>query len=1091
MKYSIFFLMVGVFQVMAEVSYSQTTKLTLDLQGVTVAQAIKQIENVSQFYFTYNTREINPDRIVSVHLQNNDIYAALKQLFAGENVNYVVADKHVVLYKEGEKMYQGNVQQGISITGTVTDNEGAPLPGASVVLKGTSQGTVTDSNGAYSLSVPNENAVLIFSFVGYATQEMNVGSQRSINISLSEDTSQIEEVVVVGYGVQRKVTATGAVSKVEGSELSRLNVANTTKSLQGITSGIILVDRGGRPGSDNPDIYLRGLGTTGNSSPLILVDGIERDLNNIPVQEIENISILKDASSASIYGSRAAHGVILVTTKRGSAGKMKVSYNGYVGFQDLSVRPKLVSAREYFEMVNESQTNVGNAPLYSEEVISKTESGVDPINYPYTKWVDEIYKKDHITQHTLNISGGNEAGRYMMMIDYLNQPGLSNNLTYERYNYRLKADLNIGRMIRVSSDMAYIYQDRLQPQGGDMTTWVIRPNMPVKYANGEYALTPENINPVASTDFNVVGKTVFQTHNIIGQGKVEFEPVKDLVFTGVVAMNTYFDREHRHNRNHRFYNANDVYVTQWNATNSVLDTRNNRSRMTMRFLANYRKKLAGIHEINLLYGMEQITYRNYYSRAERRNLISDDLPDVSLGSASTQFSEGSPSMHGINSFFGRIGYVLKDKYMFEANIRADGSSRFAKGKKWGTFPSVSAGWRLSEEAFLKDVSFISNLKLRASWGQTGNERIDNFQYVPQYSTSNVIMNGATVSGITQSRMSNANITWETVELTDIGLDFAFLGNQIFGELDYYSKDTKDILLNLAIPQFIGLSAPAQNAGIVRNSGVELMLGYRANKREFKWSVTANASYNKNQWVDRGSDETNINGWTINTVGSPLNAFYVYDSDRLIANDQELADYKAKYKSDPRGMAILKAGDVRLVDVNGDGTIDPDDRIIKDPNIPKFNYGLTFNAEYKNFDLNLFFQGTGGAWRYIQGEWYEGPSYEKFVGLHFRDRWTIENQNGNAYLPRLETGNNRNINTYNKFYLRNISYLRLKNAQLGYTIPSHLTQKLNIERVRIYVSGYNLLTFSKLDQGIDPEGASGRTNDFLQTKTVTFGINVNF
>ena len=981
--------------------------------------------------------------------------------------------------------------QSITVSGNVTDERNEALIGVNVQVKGTTIGAVTDINGNYSLSVPGNQSVLVFSYVGFLSQEFVVGNQRTIDVTMQEDTQGLEEVIVVGYGVQRKVTSTGAVSKVEGSELSRMNVANTTKSLQGITSGITLVDRGGRPGDDNPELYLRGVGTTGNSNPLILVDGIEMSLNKIPTQEIESISILKDASSASIYGSRAAHGVILVTTKRGTAGKMKVTYNGNIGFQDVAVRPKLVSSREYMEMVNETYTNLGNAPIYSEETISKTMAGTDPINYPYTSWVDEVYKKDYITQHTLNIAGGNEVGRYLLMLDYLNQPSLTPNAFYERYNYRMKADLNISKALRVSSDLAYIYEDKLDPSS-NQNMWITKPTLAIKYANGEYALQSENVNPLAYQDLDVTGKWERKYHTIIGQGKVEFEPIKDLVFTGVVAMNTYFSMDKRHYKNHRFYNANDDYVTQWNATNSVYDARNNRVQMTYRFLASYNTRVADFHSINVLYGMEQLSYRNYYSRAERRNLISDDLPDVSLGSASSQYSEGYPTMQGINSFFGRIGYVFKDRYMFEANIRADGSSRFAKGRKWGTFPSVSAGWRISEESFIKPVTFISNLKLRASWGQTGNERIDNFQYVAQYSTSNVIMNGSIVSGITQSRMSNANITWETVELTDIGLDFAFLNNQIFGELDYYIKDTKDILLNLAIPQFIGLSAPAQNAGIVRNSGVEFILGYRSNNTAFKWSVTANASYNKNKWVDRGSDETNIDGWTINTVGSSLNSFFIYQSDRLIANDKELEEYKAKYESDPRGMSILKAGDVKLVDVNGDGTIDPNDRVIFDGNIPKINYGISLNAEYKNFDLNLFFQGTHGANRYFQGEWYEGPSYEVFTGVHFRDRWTLENQNPNASIPRLEAGNNRNINTYNSFFLKNIAYLRLKNAQLGYTLPLNLTKKANIERIRLYVSAYNLLTFCPgLPKQMDPELASGRTNNYFPTKSVTFGINVNF
>jgi len=1089
-KITTFLWLIGIIYASAsDTKYADEHRVSVHVTNGTFYDVVTQIEKQSEFLFFYKNEEIDNNQRISLEAMNKLVPEILDEMLNSRGLSYEIHDRHIIISKKQPPIVAQ--QQGRSITGTVTDASGEPIIGANVSIKGTSIGIITDIDGKFSLQV-DPNAILLISYIGFSTQEIPVGNQSTLTIRLTEDATLLSEVIVVGYGVQRKVTTTGAVSKVEGGEITKLNVINTSKSLQGITSGITVIDRGGAPGSDDPDIFLRGVGTTGNTSPLILVDGIEMTLSKIPTQEIESISILKDASSTSIYGSRAAHGVILVTTKRGSIGKMKVSYNGYIGFQDHINMPKPVSAREYMELVNESYTNLGNAPIYSDETITKTVNGSDPFNYPYTDWHREVFKKNYITQHTINITGGNEAGRYMMLFDYLDQPGITPNTVYERYNYRMKADLTISKTLRISSDFAYIHEDRDWPTQLSTAQYrvIIKPTVPVKFENGEYALNPENHNPVAYADPDVVGKRFYQTDNIIGQAKVEFEPIKNLVFSGVAALNTFFSREKTHNMNHRFYNANGNYVTQWNSTNSVIDTRDNRYQMTMRFLANYQNTFANIHAVTMLYGMEQISYRNYNSRAERRNLISDALPDVSLGSASNQYAEGSPTMRGINSFFGRVGYALKDRYLFEANIRADGSSRFAKGHKWGVFPSFSAGWRISEETFLKPVLFISNLKLRASWGQTGNERISDFQYLPQYGTSNVIMNGVIVSGISQSRMSNAVITWETVELTDIGLDFAFLDNKIFGEIDFYNKDTKDILLNLAIPQFIGLSAPAQNAGIVRNSGVELILGYRT-KGEFSWSVTANTAYNNNKWVDRGSDETNISGWTINTVGSPLNAFYIYQADRLFANEQELTEYINKNQSDPRGMSILKAGDVRLVDINGDGTIDPDDRIVCDPNIPKFTYGLTFNAAYKNFDINLFFQGTSGANRFFNGEWYEGPSYEVFTGLHFRDRWTIENQNPNASIPRLEAGNNRNLNTYNTFFLKNVSYLRLKNAQLGYTIPSQLTRKLNIERVRFYLSGSNLLTFSGLDQGLDPESPSGRPNTFPQLKTVNFGINVNF
>jgi TonB-linked SusC/RagA family outer membrane protein len=1068
--------------------HSQEVKVSIHTDKTSLEQLFADIEKQTDVKFLYSHEDVS-DITVKVDADDMQLSDLLNSVLSSNGLKYVDKENNLIVIEPAGTQ----TQQDVAVSGVVSDAGGNPIPGVSIRVKGTASGIVSDSNGKYSITVSGSNAVLVFSCIGYTTQEIAAGSQTVINVVLNEDIESIDEVVVVGYGTQRKVTATGAVSKVEGAALNRLNVVNTAKSLQGVAAGITVIDRGGAPGSDDPEIYLRGVGTTGSTGPLILVDGIERSLSKIPVTEIESVSILKDASSTAIYGSRAAHGVILVTTKSGASGRMKLSYNGYVGVQDIVVRPEPISAREYMELINESYINIGSPPMYSEEEIAITEAGTDPYNYPYTNWHDEVFKPSYITQHTLNVTGGNDTGRYMMMFDYLDQPGITPNTYYDRYNYRMKADLNVGAMLRVSSDLAYVHDNRVHPAQLSNATYraTLDPLTPVRYANGNYALY-SGMNAVAYADPDVVGNNIYQTDNIIGQVKAEFEPLKDLVFTGVAALNGFFGRNKVHNRNYKFYDGEGNYTgRQWNETNSVYDVRNNSYQMTLRLLANYKKTFAEAHSLNLLYGMEQVSYRNYYSRAERRNLISDALPDVSLGSASSQYSEGYPGSWGINSFFGRLNYSYREKYLLEANIRTDGSSRFAPGNKWGVFPSVSAGWRLSEESFLKDISFINNLKLRASWGQAGNERIGEFLYLSQYGTENVIMNGTLVSGVRQSQMSNPNITWETAELTDIGIDFAFLGNSIFGELDYYSKDTKDILLNLAIPQFIGLSAPPQNVGIVRNSGIEVMLGYRKTKGKFTFSVSGNLAYNDNKWVDRAGDDANINGWNIQKEDSPLNAYYIYQADGLFANEQELSEYQAKYAADPRGISVLKPGDVRFVDVNGDNTIGPDDRQIYSPNIPKLTYGLTFNAEYRGFDLSMFFQGSSGANRFFYGEWYEGPSYNAFAGLHFRDRWTPENQNGNASVSRVEAGDNRNRSTYNTFFMKNVSYLRLKNIQLGYTLPSSITDKIKLDRVRFYLSGSNLLTFSGLDQGLDPENREGRPTDYPLLKIVNLGININF
>ena len=1092
MRITYMLLFAAIFCLHAEHAISQ--KITLQGDNLSLKDYLNTIEKQTEYLFIYDAG-VNVNKKISVNMVGKSIkevldnFSALLGLSYSQKGSYIVLSSHKV--KETSALLVD--RQKKTITGVVTDEMGEPIIGANVIEKGTTNGIITDIDGKFTLEVA-PGAVVQVSYIGYNTQEVKIGNQSALAIRLVEDTQALSEVVVVGYGVQRKVTTTGAVTKLEGDEINKMTVVNATKALQGLSPGITVVDRGGAPGSDDPEIYLRGVGTTGNAKPLVLVDGIEMSLSQIPSSEIENISVLKDAASASIYGSRAAHGVILVTTKRGKEGKVKLSYDGTIGFQDRAVKAEQVSAREYMTMVNEALVNSGGSIQYSEDDILATERGDDPYNHSYLNWGNEVYKPTYITQHTLNLTGGSEVGRYLVSFDYLDQPGLIENTEYQRYSYRVNTDLNIGKMLKVSSDVTYRHIDRLWPESlGSVQyeVWSMQPTSPVKYENGDYRLDKQNRNAISLMDMDVVGEDRYNKDVVYGQVKADFEPIKDLVFTGMASLNGSWDRRKIHYKNYKYYNEAGELVTQRNNPNSVKDSRNNSYQMTLRFLANYKKRFGDDHDLALLYGMEQISYRNYYSMAQRKDLISDALPDVSLGSAGSQFAEGYPTKWGINSFFGRVNYGFKDKYLFEANIRTDGSSRFAKGHKWGVFPSFSAAWRISEEGFVKNLGFVDNLKLRASWGQTGNERIDAFMYLPQYNTSNVVMNGSLVSAVYQKKMANPDVTWETVEQTNIGLDFGFLNNTIYGELDWYSKDTKDILLALGIPHFIGLDAPEQNAGVVRNSGIEAMAGFRKTFGEFTFNTSFNLAYNKNEWVDRGGDDKNISGYNIQTIGSPLNAFYIYQADGLIANEQELEEYRAKYKSDPRGMSDLHAGDVKLVDTNNDGTIDPDDRQIFASNIPKFTYGWNISGEYKGFDLSLLFQGSSGANRMMYGEWIEGPSYEAFTGIHFRDRWTEENRNGNAEMPRLEAANNRNASTDNSFFLKKTNYLRLKNAQLGYTFSKGITDKMGITKLRLYVSGSNLLTFSSLYQGLDPEGKSDRINDFPPLKIVNFGVNIIF
>lgn len=1071
--------------------------VNINLTNATLKSLFTTIERQTSYRFSYKSTDIDNRHDVTMKKRNASVSSVLSEVLPSHQLDYrIVSNNTIAITKAAEKaqprMTPASYQQKSKVVeGTITDSKGEPIIGATVFDPVSKKGAVTDINGHYRIDCAPGTKLRV-SYVGYTTKEIVAGHDDSV--SLSEEDNTLNDVVVVGYGTQKKLTTTGAVTKVEGTDINKMTVTNASKALQGISPGLTIVDRGGAPGEDDPEIYMRGVSTTGYSQPLVLVDGIEMAMSQVPASEIENVSVLKDASSAAIYGSRAANGVILITTKRGQAGKARVTYSGSIGIQDRAVKPKQVSAKEYMDMVNEALTNAGSAIKYSEDDINAVLNGTDPYRLTYIDYPSEVYKSRYVTQHTITVNGGTDQAKYLTSFDFLDQPGLTDNTYYKRYSYRMNNDINISKYLRLSSDITYRHFDNSEPQllgSAQSDALSMCPTSPIHYADGRYQLDQQNMQAVAYTDLDVSGKSDYNLDAIYGQVKVELEPIKALVFTGVASLNGQWSRNKIHYKNYKFYDETGTQlITQINNPNGVVDYRNNSYELTLRFLANYKKSF-GEHNFALLYGMEQISYRNYYNSAQRNNLISDNLPDVSLGSASTQFAYGYPTKWGINSFFGRFNYNWKERYLFEANLRSDGSSRFAAGHRWGTFPSFSAAWRVSEEPWMKNVDWLSNLKIRASWGRTGNERISLWQYLPQYVTQNVVMDGQLVTGVYQEQMSNPDITWETVEQTDLGLDFGFLNNKIYGTFDYYIKDTKDILLALGIPYFIGLDAPMQNAGKVRNSGFEFTLGYRDHVGKVNFNAALNLAYNKNEWRDRGSDDKNISGWTIQTVGSQLNAFYIYKADGLIANDEELADYKAKYKSDPRGMSEVKAGDVKLVDVNNDGTIDPKDRVVYDSNIPKFTFGLNLQAEWRGFDLSAVFQGATGANRMMYGEFIEGPSYEVFTSTIFRDRWTEENQNANAKMPRLEAANNRNESTYNSFFLWKANYLRLKNLQIGYTFSSHLVRPLGLQNLRLYVSGSNLFTWTSLPQGLDPEGYSSRIHYFPQLKIYTFGLNVTF
>ena len=1082
LKYSFFFLMFGIIQVFASNNYSQTTKLTINMQDATVAQVISHIENISQFYFTYNTREINPNRKVSVSVQEKDIDDALTQLFAGENVHYIISDKHVVLFKDNEQTYQGSTQQGIAITGKVTDEFGEPMPGVNVMVKGTTIGFVADLNGNYWVTVPAQNTVLVFSFVGFIAQEITVGNQTTINVVMIEDSRQMEELVVVGYGTQRKVNLTGSVASLAGDELSGMPAPSTEILLQGKIPGVAITSTSGQPGNEGISIRIRGVGTMNNSNPMILIDGLEASMSDVNPSDIENISVLKDAAAAAIYGTRAANGVILITTKRGKVGKPTLSYNGYFGFQETIRRMEPLSSAEFAEFFNEGRKNEGNTPTYTPEDIAKYRNGTDPDNFPDTYWLDLLLQGNGFTQnHNISLIGGTENFRYTTSLAYYNQEGLVKNTKHDRYTVRINMDSNINKWLSfgINSSMSHRQIDApTSPYGGlgEFFRQANRiPNTFVnKYSDGTYGRHIDG-NPIAWAEAG--GEANSGDSRILGSVFGEIKIIDGLTLKGTAGINFNLLDRKTHIRELTY---GDGTVQ---GPNSVEDYLNREKTITLQGLMTYEKKF-GNHYIKGLFGVSRESYSMHRTEAYRKNFPSNDLTELNAGSADGWTNNGTSSDANLGSYFGRINYDYAGKYLLEFNVRRDGSSKFASGNRWGTFPSFSAGWRLSEEQFMKSIVWLDNLKLRGSWGKLGNHRINDYLYISTITLAqNYNFSGSIADGAAQTVANNPEISWEKTTELDLGLDADFMKGFLTVSFDYYNRYTDDILAVVPLTYIYGLDAPTSNSGAMRNRGIELSLGHSNKIGKVQYDVNIYITKNTNI-VEKYPNPSK--GTTIRMEGYPWDSFYGYECIGIFMTDEEAL-------SSPVHSSLVRAGDLKFKDQNGDGKIDSDDRIVLGNTIPNYTYGFNIGARYQGFDFIAAFQGVADVYRTIDTEamWglYNGANARK----RNLDRTLVENgvvtQVG--YYPRtlINRSHNRDMSS---FLALNASYLRLKNLQLGYTIPQSILSKVLLNRARIYISGQNLLTFTKFVKDVDPEVSSGNvSSNYPQVAIYTVGLDITF
>jgi len=1047
------------------------------------------IEKQSEFLFFYVDADVKDIQIYNVHAKNKKIDDILTQALLGTELTYTIHDRNINIVKANLV----EQQQQKRIRGTVIDEQGQPIIGANVVEKGTTNGVITDLDGVFIIEVRN-NSLLQISYIGYLTHEELVGNKNEINVMLIEDLHSIDEVVVVGYGTQKKANLTGAVSSVSIADMGKRQVGQTSMALQGLIPGVAITQRSGQPGGDGGTISIRGKTTLGNNDALILIDGVETSLNNLDPSSIESISVLKDAASSAIYGSRAANGVILITTKRAESDKFSVSYSGYVGWQNPIDLPDKVGAIDHMLMTNQAYTNIGKSPLYSDEYINEYRQNMksDPDRYPDTDWYDESLTNNGMIQnHFVTLSGGSKRIRSLASIGYLDQNGVIENSGFKRYTFRLNTDMEISKHFSARIDAYATLTKKKEPSRDDAFHWMSRipANQAGVLSSGLWGEGWNGDNPIAFT--NDGGLKEVDSPSAILNFNLTYKPTEWLTVQGNYSPNYWESHNKKFNKMVQTYKYDGTPFYRSPQKSSLEDQTDRNLRNLLNATVTFDKKF-GFHSVKVLAGYQQEDFRNDGHRGYRENYAFPDYPVLNAGGEENQKSTGWSSEWALQSLFGRINYDYKGKYLLEANVRYDGSSRFAKDNRWGVFPSFSAGWRISEENFWEPLrSVVDNFKIRGSWGQLGNQNVmnkanDAIDPYPFSSDVNLgtkyIFDKAVYSGAAITDMANSKITWETTSVTNIGLD-ATLFSKLNITADYFYKVTNDILLKLDVPLIIGMTAPSQNAGKIENRGWELGISYADRAGDFNYRATFNISDVKNKILDlKGVDET---GLTVSREGEEMYSIYALEAIGYIQPED--------YDADGNYMGATQygnfgPGDIKYKDLNGDGVINSSDRKVIGTTIPRFTYGLSLFGEYKGIDLSMLIQGVGKADGYINGQGIQTFIMGGTVQEQHKDNWTPENRN--AKFPRLafnESNNEQN----SSFWMKDASYLRLKNIQLGYTIPNHLLKKASISQLRLYISGDNLLTFDSFWKGFDVEAPVGNGGYYPQMKTISVGVDIQF
>ena len=1078
--------------------------VTLHVKNAPLQKVFQEIKKQTGYTFMYTATMLKEARKVSMDVKNSTLEDALTICFASQPFTYKIINQTVVVQPNEEVEVNTSsivtlpaLPPPVEIHGRIVNKSGSPLQGVSVLVVGTKNGTTTNSDGRFTLTVStNRNIILEISSVGFQKKTVNVGNQIEINVTLEQDITGLSDVVVVGYGTQKKSDLTGSVSSINFKDLTSKPATNTASLLEGKIPGVTVQSFAPRPGGEDVHISIRGLGSFNNNNPLILIDGVEGDIGQIPASDIESVSVLKDASSAAIYGVRAANGVILVTTKHGTKGKPTVSVQMDYFLQDRVVKPDLLNAWDWaktWNLIGEENLKGANY-YYHEDEIAKMKDGSDPDHWANTDWSKAIYRVAPTKKAYISVSGGTDKLDYMFSNEYFDQDGIMYNTSNKRISTRANINAKVTKIFRTGLDLNFVKSHVINGMGNSVYygAFEAKPTVPVKYSDGDWGFVDgaysRNKQPSGNPAFNNSNFDGY-SDNIIVNGKIfgELDLAKNLTFRSTFAesINTWVSSNF--SPTWAMYTAEKVYIN--GSTHNSLSNSNSLNQFYQNEnILKYSLNINENNRFNLLLGQSLKSTKFTQFSASVNDLPSDQIRVLGAG-IDQQTVKGNIIESSLQSFFGRVDYSFANKYFIEATVRTDGSSRFARAHRYGTFPALSAAWILSNEKFINNIGFLSLLKLRGSWGKLGNQEIGDYTFMTRLSPdANYTVGGVTQSGVAVSALSNSEISWETTRMTNVGLDLGLFENRLSLTVDMFNKNTIGILMQLPVPSTSGfILGPLQNVGAVQNKGIELNLEYRNNIKQFNYAISANISKIKNKITDFGGLNPSISAYSINEKGYAMNTYY-----GLMANG--FFKDSADAHSQKQFGVYARSGDIKYKDISGpkgapDGVIDQYDRTYLGNSFPDFTYSFNFSCNWKGIDLTLFFQGNSGisTINQINTDVLE-------INRNFTKR--VLDVNTATYTtgswPRWGNLANNLYDGWSSYWIQNGSYLRLKNLEIGYTLPSYVTKKVGINSMRIYFSGANLLTFTRV-KDFDPEKMWNDQLDsrYPQFKIYSFGFKLTF